>query len=155
MFCVQWFRPLYSSSPVASCNASTSTQMKRGRSQNNTDTGEHDSVKINAPAYALGHPLLHILFPLSRSPHSYFSSGFAKLLPKATLTSSIKLHLGLPGTWVPLTSAMHQQLLAMRCTSILSMWANHLKTFCSPSLFLFQLFYAHFYSDSIDSCQSC
>ena len=55
------------------------------------------------------------------------------LLPKATVTQTTQPYLGLPRTRLPLTSAINS-LLAIRYSSILSTFPNHLNTLRSALL---------------------
>ena len=75
----------------------------------------------------------------TRALHSFLSfahcraaSAVIPLLPKATFTPTIQPHLGRPRTRTPLTSA--NTLLAIRYSSILSTWPNHLNILGSALL---------------------
>ena len=73
-------------------------------------------------------------YMFSRVLHSFLSfdhgrtaSSIIHLLPKATFTPSFQPNLGLPHTRPPLTSAIYT-FLAIRYSSILSTYPNHLNT---------------------------
>ena len=100
------------------------------------------------------------------SVHHWASSTVIPLLSKITLIQSIQPNLGLTRTRAPLTSAV-ETLLAMRSSSILSTYPNHLNTvpICvnhlntlwstlPPTLFLFEPFYEPLRPNSIHSCHS-
>ena len=65
--------------------------------------------------------------------HCRSASTIIPLLPKATFTPSIQPNLSHPRTRPPLTSVINT-LLAIRYSSILSIWANHLNTLWSALL---------------------